>query len=474
MGITDEALTKILKITYEDNTHLEEPLYKLSKFYSMVPKKRGGGLEHDIPYRISEAQGLGREFEDTYARVVGHSLGPRFTNQRLDFDNFYGFWDMPVNQILRANAKNSMAYINIMKRVVDSTYHSFSMHRWQQMLREGAGDIAQISSAAPTENTAASTTSKGSWTFKVTEKADIRFLLGVGTHFVLAPGRTSGTVRIHRGGGNYTAKTAVFVIDKLDEIEGQITCSLLEAPGTGATNIEKPTANDWIFLPGVHRAGGIQAVRTGDGSPNIVGTTNVMSGLGNVWPETPGTWWGLDMTLNPGRLSGARFTRTKLGTLTGLGTTDTDIGLTAKRPDRSILAALGQLSLRGGRFEYSMCNMPQFVRTAIGLTGQIRLNRVESKGADGAWVGFQALNFVTGDRSCKLMSENAIGDHQYFNFNFKDICIKTLTPKLISMWRHDKKSIDRVESKDRIYGISESHALMQFFNFKNFCLVNTK
>lgn len=474
MGITDADLTRILKITYEDNPVLDEPLYKMSKFYAMVPKKRGGGLEHDVPYKIGESHGLGRDFESTFERVIGGSLGPKFTNQRFDFDEYYGFWDLPINQKLRATAKNADSYVNLMTMVVNSMQHSMSMHRWQQMLREGAGDIAQVATGGVTDATAATATTKGSWKVKITEKVDTKFLLGVGTHIVFADGRTSGTTRRHVGSTPAVYKEAVFQIDKLDEFEGEATISLIEAPGSAYNTFAAPEAGDWIFLPGVHRAGGIKAVRTGDGSANIQGTTNVMSGLENVWPAVPGTWWGLDMTLNPGRLSGARWDRATVAALSGLGTSDADVGLTAKNPDRTVLAALGQLSLRGGKFEYAMCNSPQFVRTVLGLGSKIRLNRVESKGAEGAYIGFQAVNFQTGDNDCKLMSENAIPDHTYYGFNFKDICINILTKKFISLWRHDNRTIDRVQGKNRIYGISESRAYMRFFNFKNFCRIYTK
>lgn len=473
MGISDADLTRILKVTYEDNPVLDEPLYKLSKFYAMVPKKRGGGLEHDIPYRISESQGLGRDFEATYERVIGNSLGPKFTNQRMDFDEFYGFWDIPINQKLRATRKGADAYVNLMMLNVNSLEHSMSMHRWQQMLKDGSGALAQVAAAGVTDATAAVATTKGSWKIKLAEKVDVRFLLGIGTHIVFAPkaNKTSGTIRRHVGGTGGGAD-ATFVIKTLDEIEGTFTVELLEVPGT-RTSIAAPAAEDWIFIPGVHRAGGIKAVRTGDGTANITGTTNVMSGLENLWPATPGTWWGLDMSLNPGRLSGARFDRAKLATLTGLGDQDPDIGLTEKNPDRSVLAALGQLSLRGGKFEYAMCNSPQFVKTILGLGSKIRLNRVESKGAEGAYVGFQAVRFHTGDNDCKLMSENAIPDNAYFGFNFKDLCIRILTKKFISLWRHDNKTIDRVQGKNRIYGMSESRAYLQAFNFKNFCRIDT-
>ena len=469
MGVTDADLTRILKVTYEDSPPLTEPLYKLSKFYSMVPKKRGGGLEHDVPYKIGESQGLGRDFDKTYDRVIGNSLGPKFTNQRLDFDQFYGFWDLPINEKLRATKKGAEAYVNLMMIQVNSIQHMFEMHRWLHMLGDGSGAMCQIGSV--TETTAPTVSTKGLWKVKLAEKVFMRFFSGKGQQFVTAAAKTSGSPRAHVGG---SVGEAVFEVVSQDEIKGELNVQLLEVPGTGTTTIAKPAADDWIFLPGVHRAGGIQATRTGDGTANIVGTTNIMSGINNVWPKVPGTWWGLDQTLAPGRLTGANFTRAELGTLSGLGVTDDDIGLKAKYPDRSILAALGQMSLRNGKFEYAMCNSPQFVRTVLGLGSKIRLNRVESKGADGAVLGFQAIRFHTGDNDCKLMSENCIPDHEYYCFNFKDICINMLTKKFISLWRHDNKTIDRVQSKNRIYGISESHAYLRFFNFHNFALINTK
>lgn len=452
MGLEDRDVERLLKVVYDDSPAITEPLFKISKLYAMISKKRGGGLEHDVPYKIAESRGVGGDFAKLYSRVTNGNYGTKYVNMRLDFDKFFGMWSLPIGQKLRVTKKGRTAYLNLVMREANSLYHSMSLIRAISLVRDGTLYVAEISDV--------NTTNK---TFKLKEKTNIRGMLGArGLRFQLSTDKLTS-----RKTGDSGTPVAEYVTTSLNEDTGLVGYDkVATATGTVAQTPD-PADGNFIHYPdsiNPSYSGFVSAQRQGR-TPYAMGLDTITPPSADLLPNSAKRFlFNLDRSINPGRLAGTRYTRSGLATETGLT-------LDADKPHEAILAALGQMSFRGAKFKYGLMNTPTYIKMVLGLKEGVRYNKVEAKGSDQAKVGFQAVNFVTGGQGCKILSEDTIYNDVVHCLNFRDLVLCTLTKKAISMWKHDGETISRVPGQDMIYSAAESRLYLRPLRMKNFARI---
>lgn len=439
VGLSDNALNVVLKEVFLKNADLKKFLYMKSPIQGMIPKGTFGGKYLYKPYKTGEATGVGVDFGKVFTDVTSNNRGEDFIDQKkIDVDKMYAGWAVTAEQKLRSEKEGPYSYLDVMVRTMRSIGHSMALARINQFFQDGSGRVAKIASVDNTTPTAPVLT--------LTKPTDVRFLLGRRLQFNIVTGvstaNPTGTLRAGSSG------TSVYQIDKIDERTGKLTISY-SSGGSGGTRL--PAANDWIYYK--------------DARPAAVpaGTTAYCPGLENYVTEVS-DFYGLDQTINPGRLTGYNLKRGDLADI--LGSTKSDRN--AKKYKDVILAALARQARTQSKSRYMVCNAELFCKIAIEIENDFgRITRMVGKNSsDNATVGYDALNFVGPGRRMKLVEENIVDKDIIWSYNPDDFIYLSLR-QMINNWTFDGRYIDRIQNKEVIYGMMYSRCHLHSSRAKN-------
>lgn len=338
-NIDYSAVTPVLKELVAGQK-VESEIYKNNPFFALMPKNtEGGGKYYPSPVQIGAGQGRSATFSNAQANISPDVYREFLVTYAKD----YGIGRID-NQVILGAKNDKQAFVNAVKRMLDSATQNIKNSLASALFRSGTGSIGQIGSISTGVITLASPLDVVQ--FEVNQKLNAAATDGgtprAAAGYVIAVNRSSGTVTVSTSYGG--------------------------AAGTPSGW----TANDFLLVDG-------------DSNAKITG----LAGWIPFTAPSAAAFFGVDRTADVVRLAGNRLDATGQSIEEGLQDFLTQIAINGGQPDYFITNPNSYTAL-----QKSMGSKAQIVQLAVDIGKEYK-----------ATVGFSALEVQMSGMTVKVLQD---------------------------------------------------------------------
>lgn len=356
-------------------------------FLSMV-KKEGGFVGKDLTVAVQygNPQGVGGVFSNAQANAAS-SKGIAWTVTRA---RKYGFATIDAETI-ESTKDDQGAFIRALRNEVDGMLDEMGHRMAIELYNDGTNVIGQVSSVS-------------SNTVTLTDADKVKNF-SVGMKLI---------VSANTDGSSPRASGATSTVTAIDEDNGTVTVDSLQA---------STTANDYLFM---------------DGDTSTQGAVS-MKGLAAHLPLTAPTngdsFYGVDRSVDVGRLSGWR------------------VNNTSAPIEENAMTLSAKIQRAGGRPDALFLNPPNWANLSKALGSKV----IRDPGGDGTF-GFEYIQMATPAGMVKVYSDPECPSNRGYMLEMRSWMLKYLGPSIPHIVMDDgleslrQSSSDGVEVRGRLWG----------------------